>query len=66
MTWFIPGHTTETFPEPAKAVLESGTEIGLHGYAHEEISQMTEEQERDVLLKCIEAATNLGFSTTPL
>lgn len=51
VTWFIPGHTTETFPEAAKAVFESGAEIGLHGYAHEGISQMTEEQERDVLLK---------------
>lgn len=51
MTWFIPGHTTETFPAAAKAVLESGAEIGLHGYAHEGIYQMTEEQERDVLLK---------------
>lgn len=51
VTWFIPGHTTETFPEAAKAVFESGAEIGLHGYAHEGIAQMTEEQERDVLLK---------------
>ena len=60
VTWFIPGHTTETFPEAAKAVLESGAEIGLHGYAHEGISQMTEEQERDVLLKCIDVATKLA------
>lgn len=51
MTWFIPGHTAETFPGAAKAVFESGAEIGLHGYAHEGIYQMTEEQERDVLLK---------------
>lgn len=60
VTWFIPGHTTETFPAAARAVLESGAEIGLHGYAHEGIYQMTEEQERDVLLKCIDVATNLA------
>ncbi|KAJ9136742.1 Polysaccharide deacetylase family protein [Pleurostoma richardsiae] len=59
VTWFIPGHTAETFPAAAKAVLESGAEIGLHGYAHEGIYQMTEEQERDVLLKCIDVATKL-------
>ncbi|KAL1887608.1 hypothetical protein Sste5346_010109 [Sporothrix stenoceras] len=59
VTWFIPGHTTETFPDAAKAVLESGAEIGLHGYAHEGIYQMTEEQEKDVLLKCIDVATKL-------
>lgn len=51
VTWYIPGHTTETFPEAARAVLESGAEIGLHGYAHEGIAQMSEEQEREVLLK---------------
>lgn len=51
VTWFIPGHTTETFPAAAKAVLESGAEIGLHGYSHEGIYQMTEEQETDVLEK---------------
>ncbi|KAJ5736963.1 polysaccharide deacetylase family protein [Penicillium malachiteum] len=51
VTWFIPGHTVETFPDSAQAVLESGAEIGLHGHAHEGIYQMTEEQERDVLLK---------------
>lgn len=51
VTWFIPGHTTETFPDSARAVFESGAEIGLHGYSHEGIYQMTEEQERDVLLK---------------
>lgn len=51
VTWFIPGHTTETFPEAVRAVVDSGAEIGLHGYAHEGIYQMTEEQEKDVLLK---------------
>ena len=51
MTWFIPGHTAETFTDATKAVLEAGAEIALHGYAHEGIYQMTEEQEREVLLK---------------
>ncbi|OAP59631.1 hypothetical protein AYL99_06929 [Fonsecaea erecta] len=59
VTWFIPGHTVETFPHAVQKVVESGAEIGLHGYAHEGIYQMTEEQERDVLLKCIEVATKL-------
>ncbi|SPN97347.1 uncharacterized protein DNG_00861 [Cephalotrichum gorgonifer] len=31
VTWFIPGHTAETFPEAAAAVAKSGAEIGLHG-----------------------------------
>lgn len=35
MTWFIPGHSMETFPEEARQIVESGCEIGLHGYSHE-------------------------------
>lgn len=51
VTWFIPGHTVETFNDSARAVAASGGEIGLHGYAHEGIYQMTLEQEREVLDK---------------
>ena len=35
MTWFIPGHSMETFPAATKAIVDSGCEIGLHGYSHE-------------------------------
>lgn len=35
MTWFIPGHSMETFPAEVKQIVESGCEIGLHGYSHE-------------------------------
>jgi uncharacterized protein YcgI (DUF1989 family)/peptidoglycan/xylan/chitin deacetylase (PgdA/CDA1 family) len=59
VTWFIPGHTMETFPSSVQKVVDSGAEIGLHGYSHEGIYQMTPEQERDVLLKCIDVATKL-------
>uniref|UniRef100_A0A093USI2 Peptidoglycan deacetylase n=1 Tax=Talaromyces marneffei PM1 TaxID=1077442 RepID=A0A093USI2_TALMA len=59
VTWFVPGHTMETFPETVQQVVKSGAEIGLHGYAHEGIYQMTVDQERDVLEKCIEVATKL-------
>ncbi|KAJ5737529.1 polysaccharide deacetylase family protein [Penicillium malachiteum] len=59
VTWFIPGHTMETFPDATRAIIESGAEIGLHGYTHEDIYSLSEEQERDVLLKCVELATTL-------
>ncbi|KAE8145206.1 putative xylanase/chitin deacetylase [Aspergillus avenaceus] len=58
-TWFIPGHSTESFPDEVQQVVASGCEIGLHGYAHEGAYQLTVEQERDVLTRCIEIATNL-------
>ncbi|TVY85318.1 Peptidoglycan deacetylase [Lachnellula suecica] len=59
VTWFIPGHSMETFPAQTKMILESGAEIGCHGYAHEGGAQMSEEQERDVIEKCVQLATAL-------
>lgn len=59
MTWFIPGHSMETFPQETKMIVDSGSEVALHGYSHEGAMQMTEEQERDVVLRCIELATKL-------
>ena len=52
-TWFIPGHSIETFPEQMKMVAEAGHEIGLHGYSHENPIAMTPAQEEAVLKKCI-------------
>ncbi|KAK2740421.1 hypothetical protein FQN55_008877 [Onygenales sp. PD_40] len=58
-TWFIPGHSAESFKEEVSQVVQSGCEIGLHGYAHEGAYQLTLEQERDVLEKCIAISTAL-------
>ena len=59
VTWCVPGHSMETFPAEMKAIVDSGCEIALHGYAHEAASQMTAEQERDVLHKCIKLVEDL-------
>lgn len=37
-TWFIPGHSLETFPKEMAAVRDAGHEIGLHGYSHENVN----------------------------
>ncbi|TKA75846.1 hypothetical protein B0A55_04389 [Friedmanniomyces simplex] len=58
-TWCIPGHSLETFPKHTRAIVDTGCEIALHGYAHEAASQMTAEQEQDVLLKCIQLVEDL-------
>lgn len=65
MTWFIPGHSLETFPAQARQIVESGAEIGLHGYSHEGAYAMTVEQEKDVLEKCIELVTKLRGNKKP-
>ncbi len=59
-TWFIPGHSVETFPEQMKAVVEAGHEVGMHGYSHENPIAMTPEQEEAVMDKCIDVITDLS------
>ncbi|CAK6501155.1 Peptidoglycan deacetylase (plasmid) [Pantoea sp. Nvir] len=59
-TWFIPGHSIETFPEQMKAVVEAGHEIGIHGYSHENPIAMTPAQEEAVLDRSIELVTQLA------
>ncbi|KAL8791496.1 MAG: hypothetical protein Q9213_000113 [Squamulea squamosa] len=67
MTWFIPGHSMETFPAEVKQIVDSGC-INLlfctstpdeADQANKGAYQMTKEQESDVLKKCIDLATNL-------
>ncbi len=58
-TWFIPGHSVETFPEQCKMVVDAGHEIGMHGYSHENPIAMTPEQEEAVMDKCIELIERL-------
>jgi len=59
-SWFIPGHSAETFPDQMKAVADAGHEIGLHGYSHENPIAMTPKQEEAVLDKSIEVLTRLS------
>jgi peptidoglycan/xylan/chitin deacetylase (PgdA/CDA1 family) len=59
-TWFIPGHSIETFPTQMQAVAAAGHEIGIHGYSHENPIAMTPEQEEEVLDKCIDLVTKLS------
>lgn len=65
-TWFIPGHSIETFPEQMQQVAEAGHEIGVHGYSHENPIAMTAVQEEEVLDKCIELVTNLSGKRPPV
>jgi peptidoglycan/xylan/chitin deacetylase (PgdA/CDA1 family) len=53
-TWFIPGHSVETFPEQTAMVVDAGHEVGVHGYSHENPIAMTRAQESAVLDRSIE------------
>ena len=53
-TWFIPGHSIETFPDQVKMIVAAGHEIASHGYSHENPINMTPKQEEDVLARSVE------------
>ena len=59
-TWFIPGHSIETFPRQMRLVADAGHEIGLHGYSHENPVAMTPAQEEAVLRRSMELVERLS------
>src|SRR5215472_11613473 len=48
-TWFIPGHTIETYPDVCARVHAAGHEVGCHGYLHEPPATLDREREAAVL-----------------
>lgn len=58
-SFYIPGHSLETFPKEMDMIVEAGHEIGAHGYLHENPVAMTPTQEEDVLVKSIELIKGL-------
>lgn len=58
-TFFIPGHSIETFPDQVKRIADEGHEIGAHGYLHENPIAMTPTQEEDVLAHCVDLIERL-------
>lgn len=53
-TWFVPGHSAETFPGQMRDVAQAGHELGMHGYSHENPIAMSATQEEAVMDKCID------------
>jgi peptidoglycan/xylan/chitin deacetylase (PgdA/CDA1 family) len=43
-TWFVPGHTIETFPESIEAILAGGHELASHGWYHEDFAELSTDQ----------------------
>jgi peptidoglycan/xylan/chitin deacetylase (PgdA/CDA1 family) len=42
-TWFVPGHTADTYPDAVAQIAAAGHEIGHHGYRHERLGSSEEE-----------------------
>jgi peptidoglycan/xylan/chitin deacetylase (PgdA/CDA1 family) len=58
-TWFIPGHTLETYPQRSREVFEAGQEIGHHGWTHRPPAGLTYEEEEAELVRANECIRQL-------
>ena len=54
-SWYVPGHTIETFPDSVKAVADAGHEIAHHGWTHRPPASLTREEEEEELVRGNEA-----------
>ena len=59
-SWFVPGHSIETFPSQVRLIVDAGHEIGAHGYSHENPTSMSPEQEEDVLIRCVDLIADVS------
>ena len=48
-TFFTPGHSLETFPDPIKKAMDDGHEIAHHGYYHENPTMLKRDTEKRLI-----------------
>ena len=58
-TWFIPGHTIESYPSCVKRVFGAGHEIGNHGWTHRVPASLGREGEEEELVRGNQAIVTL-------
>ena len=59
-TFFVPGHTVESFPRATESILERGHEIGHHSYAHVDPSGQSRDEELADLERALEVLGRIG------
>ena len=58
-TFYVPGYIAQNHPRMLEAIASRGHEIGLHGYLHEKLAHLSEAEEEDILLRCIDILSRL-------
>jgi peptidoglycan-N-acetylglucosamine deacetylase len=61
-TFFIPGHTIESFPHAVAAIQAAGHEIAHHSYAHIDPVQQTPDDERRDMERALHALAAIGVT----
>ena len=62
-TFFVPGHTADRYPQAIRSIVAAGHEIAHHGYLHEQPTQLTLEQEIDVIDRGLAALADIAGVT---
>ncbi len=63
-TFFIPGHTIDSFPDVVQTIIDAGHEIAHHSYAHVDPSLQTPPEERADMERGLEALKRVGIRPT--
>ena len=58
-SWYIPGHTLETYSEECNKIFGAGHEIGHHGWTHRPPASLSREQEEEELTRANESIRKL-------
>ena len=59
-TWFVPGHTLVTFPDSIQAILAGGHELACHGWYHEDFSELSAVEQREILRRSAAAVAGVS------
>lgn len=58
-SWYVPGHTLESYPDQCRQVQDAGHEIGHHGWTHRPPAELSREQEEAELVRANESIKKL-------
>lgn len=59
-TFFIPGHTIDTYPEVCREIIARGHEAAHHGYMHEDPTDLPPDKEEEIFIRGLEALDRIG------
>jgi len=59
-SFFVPAVVAELHPEEQKAVVDDGHEVGIHGWIHEFNSDLSETEERDIMLRAADVLERIS------
>jgi peptidoglycan/xylan/chitin deacetylase (PgdA/CDA1 family) len=63
-TFYVPGHTIETYPKSIEAILSAGHELGHHGYLHENPGALdSKDEERRILERALQSMKTVAQIT---